>query len=326
MRRRDFIALVGGVSAAWPLAVRGQQSMMPALGVLSNVSQEQSVGRMRAFHQGLSETGYYEGGNLTLEYRWANGKNEMLPQLALDLVRRPVTAIAAFSDSSALAAQAATARIPIVFVIGNDPVTIGLVASLNRPGANVTGATNMNIELGPKRLELLHELTPATSTIGLLINPAARNSETTLQILPPVARRLRLAMPVLRASTDADIEKTFSSLFGLGVGALLIGGDNFFNSRSAKLGELSMRHAIPAIFQTRDFVVGGGLISYGTNNLEPYRLGGGYVGRILKGEKPADLPVLQPTKFELVINLKTAKALGLTIPPTLLAVADEVIK
>jgi ABC-type uncharacterized transport system substrate-binding protein len=324
VKRRSFIALLGGAAAAWPLVARAQQPMMPAIGVLSNVSQQLSVGRMRAFHQGLSETGYNEGGNLTIEYRWANGKNDLLPDMAIDLVRRQVTAIAAFSDSSALAAQAATASIPIAFVIGNDPVKLGLVASLNRPGKNITGFTNLNIELGPKRLELLHELVPAVSTIGLLINSAARNAESTVQILPPVARRLGLAMPVLHASTDADIAKTFSSLSEMRVGALLISGDNFYNSRSAKLGELSMRHAIPAIFQTRDFVAGGGLVSYGTSNLDPYRQAGEYIGRILKGEKPADLPVLQPTKFELVINLKAAKALGLTIPQTLLATADEV--
>jgi putative ABC transport system substrate-binding protein len=327
VRRREFITFVSG-AAAWPFAARAQQSAMPVIGFLSNQSAKSDVSAtyVAAFLQGLSETGHVEGRNVAIEYRWANGNNDVLPKLAADLVARRVNVIAAFADTSAVAAQAATATIPIVFAIASDPVKHGLVVSLSRPGANITGVTNLNIELGPKRLELLHQLVPTTSTIALLINPSAVAAKSAVEGLPPLAHGLGLEMPVLHASTEAEIDKIFSSLSEQRVGALLISADNFYNNQSVRLGALSRRYGIPAIFQRREFVAAGGLISYASTTVDVNQRVGTYIGRILKGERPADIPVEQPTKFELVINLKTAKALGLSIPQTLIATADEVIE
>lgn len=327
MRRRQFIIFVVGAAGAWPIAARAQQPTMPVIGFLSNQSAKSDVSatQVAAFLQGLSDTGYVEGRNVTIEYRWANANNDVLPKLATDLVARRVNAIGAFADTSAVAAQAATATIPIVFAIGNDPVKYGLVVSLSRPGANTTGVTNLNLELGPKRLELLHQLVPTTSTIALLINPSAVVAKTAAEGLPPLAHGLGLEMPVLHASTEAEINKVFSSLSEQRVGALLISADNFYNNQSVRLGALSLRYRIPAIFQRREFVAAGGLISY-ASTIDANQRVGTYIGRILKGERPGDIPVERPTKFELVINLKTAKALGLSIPQAILATADEVIE
>jgi putative tryptophan/tyrosine transport system substrate-binding protein len=275
----------------------------------------------------LSETGYVEGRNVAIEYRWADGQNNRMPSLAADLVRRQVTVIVALGGiASAVAAKAATTTIPIVFAIGVDPVEAGLVTSMNRPGGNLTGVTDLNVELVPKRLELLHALVPTTTIVAALVNPTNPNAKTLSGDLQAAARTLGLQPHVLHASTERDFDTVFATLVQLRAGALLIGGDGFFSSRSEKLATLALRHAVPTIYQTREFAAAGGLMSYGANRAEDYRLAGIYIGKILKGAKPADLPVQQPTKFELVINQKTAKALGLKIPDTLRFTADEVIE
>jgi ABC-type uncharacterized transport system substrate-binding protein len=328
MRRRTFITLLGGGAAAWPLAARAQQrAKLPLVGLLSGQSPDAYAIRLRAFRQGLKDAGYIEGENVEVEYRWAEGQNNRLPALAAELVDRQVAVIVAGGTPSALAAKAATATIPIVFEMAVDPVEVGLVASLNRPGGNLTGVTNLNVEVGPKRLELLHELLPTATTIAVLVNPTSPNiAEPFLQALQPAARVLGLQIPVLHASTDRDFDTMFASSVRLRADALVIMPDLFFNARHEQLAALALRHALPAIAQYRRFVAAGGLMSYGANETDNLRLVGIHVGRILKGEKPAELPVVQSTKVELIINLKTAKTLGITVPLPLLGRADEVIE
>jgi putative tryptophan/tyrosine transport system substrate-binding protein len=328
MRRRDFIAGVAGLATAWPLAARAQQSALPVVGYLGSESADLSAGRLGAFRQGLNEAGHVEDKNVTIEYRWAEGRNDRLPTLAADLVRRQVTVIATIgSTPAALAAKAATTTIPIVFQVGSDPVEVGLVASLARPGGNLTGVTNLNTELGLKRLELLHELVPTATVVGLLVNPTSPNlAQSSTKDLQAAARKLGLQLHVLQASTERDFDTVFATLHQLQARALVIGPDAFFISRSEQLGALTVRHAVPAITLYREFAAAGGLMSYGGSPKDADRRAGIYVGRVLKGERPADLPVQQTTKVELVINLKTAKALSITVPIPLLGRADEVIE
>ena len=329
MRRREFIAGLGGAAALpliRPFAAQAQQPPMPVIGFLNGASYNLSAHLVRAFHRGLSETGYVEGRNVALEYRSADGQYDRLPALAADLVRRKVSVIAATGTPTGLPAKAATTTIPIVFVTGSDPVEQGLVASLNRPGGNLTGATTLAVELGQKRLELLHEVVPTATLIGVLVNPTGPNLKAVLRDLQAAARTLGLPIHVLHASIERDFDTVFATLVQLRAGALVIGTDTFFNSQSAKLAALSVRHAVPAIYQYREFAAAGGLMSYAGSITDAYRLAGVYTGRILKGEKPSDLPVQQSTKAELFINLTTAKALGITIPQSILTRADEVIQ
>jgi putative ABC transport system substrate-binding protein len=328
MRRREFIALVGGAAAAWPLAGGAQQPALPVIGFLSSASPDQYAFRLSAFRQGLKETGYVEGQNVAVEYRWAEGQNDRLPALAAELVHRQVAVlVAAGGTPSALAAKAATSSIPIVFAVAVDPVEVGLVASLGRPGGNVTGIANMNAEVGPKRLEILRELLPRATSVGVLVNPTSPAlTEEFLRALQPAASAFGLQLHVLEANAERDLETAFASLAQLRADALVIGPDIFFNTHIEQLAALSLRHAVPTIYQYRPFAAAGGLVSYGTDEAEYYRLVGGYAGRILKGEKPADLPVQQSTKVELIINLKTARALGIAVPLSLLGRADEAIE
>jgi putative ABC transport system substrate-binding protein len=325
MRRREFITLIGG-AAAWPHAARAQPAGIPVIGFLHSASPETAADLLVAFRQGLSETGFVEGRNVTIEYRWAEGQNHRAAEFANDLVRRQVSVIVATADTLALAAKAATATIPIVFAVGNDPTKSGLVASLNRPGGNLTGVTNLNVALGPKRLELLCEVLPKATAIALLVNNMAANADTVTKEGLAAVRSLGRQAQILRASNEREIDAVFSTLDQKRVDALLIGADAYFNNRSEQLGALTLRHAVPAIFQTREFTAAGGLMSYLTNRSDGFRQAGVYTGRILKGEKPADLPVQQSTKVELIINLKTAKALGVTVPELVLGRADEVIE
>jgi len=327
MKRREFIALAGGAVVAWPLVARAQQPAMPMVGYMHGGTRDyETLRHADAFRQGLSETGYIEDQNIAIEYRWAEDHYDRLPGLAADLVRLKVTVIAAAGTPAALAAKAATAVIPIVFETAGDPVTLGLVASLNQPGRNVTGVTQLNSELVPKRLGLLHDLIPTAKIIGLLVNQKDPRAETQSSDMQEAARALGLQIHILNASTEAEIDTAFASLVQLRAGALIVGTGNFFTTRREQLAALAARHRVPAIYQYGHFVAAGGLMSYGASLTEAYRLAGIYTGRILKGDKPADLPVARPTKFELVINLKTASALGLTIPPGVLAIADEVIE
>ena len=326
LRRREFITLIGGAAVAWPLAARAQQAAMPVIGFLDPSSPERSTDMVRAFLLGLGEEGYFEGRNVVIEYRWADGQNDRLPEFAADLVRRRVAVIMATTDRSALAAKAATATIPVVFTSGNDPVQFGLVASLNRPAGNLTGVTTLNVEVGQKRLQLLHEMVPAARDIAVLINPSDPSAQTLARDIAAASRTLGLTVHLLDASSEHDFDAAFVTLRQRQAGALVIGADPFFNSRSEQLAQLAARHAVPAIYQYRTFTAAGGLMSYGNPLGEVRRLAGTYVGRVLKGEKPADLPVQQATKMELIINLKAAKALGIDVPATLLARADEVIE
>ncbi|HET7223560.1 MAG TPA: ABC transporter substrate-binding protein [Rhodanobacteraceae bacterium] len=326
MDRRTFIGHVGGVLLAAPLAVRAQQAPIPVIGFLNSRAAEDDPHLLAAFRQGLKEVGYIEGQNMAIEYRFAEGQDNRLPALAADLVRRGVVLIAA-NGLAAQAAKAASATIPIVFTAGFDPVAVGLVASMSRPGGNITGVCILDVELGPKRLELLRVLVPAATTIAVLVNPAdPARAEITAKNMQAAARDLRLQLHVLHASADRDFDAVFASLVQLRAGGLVIGGDPFFNSRAKQLGTLALRQAVPTIYQFRTFAAAGGLASYGTNLTDSYRLMGVYTGRVLRGEKPGDLPIQQPTKVELIVNLRTAKALGLTIPPSMLARADEVIR
>jgi putative tryptophan/tyrosine transport system substrate-binding protein len=327
VRRRKFISLLGG-AVAWPLAARGQQPAMPVIGYVGSESPDAFAGRLRAFRQGLSETGYVEGKNVAIEYRWAENQYDRFPALLADLVRREVTVIVAVTGTPpVLAAKAATTTIPIVFVTAGDPVALGLVASLNRPGGNLTGVATLTVELGPKQLEMLHELVPTATIIALLVNPTnPTNAETLSRDLQAAARTLGLQLHVLHASSERDFDTVFATLSRLRVGALVIGSDPFFNSRSQQLAALALRHAMPTMYPFREYAIAGGLISYGNSFADAHRQVGVYTGRILNGEKPADLPVQQATKVELIINLKTAKALGVTFPLSLLGRADEVIE
>jgi putative ABC transport system substrate-binding protein len=326
MRRREFLGVLVGAAAAGPTAARAQRSTMPVIGFLGSRASGDDPQLLAAFHRGLKEVGYVEGQNVAIDYRFADNQYDRLPTLAADLVQRQVALIAA-NGPAARAAKAATATIPIVFTAGFDPVEIGLVTSLNRPGGNITGVTILDVELGPKRLDLLHEFVPAARIIAVLVNPADPvRAEAVSTAVQTAARRLGLQSNVLQASSERDFDAVSASLLQMPVDGLVIGGDTFFNSRSKQLGALTLRHAVPTIFQFREFTASGGLASYGTNLAESYRQVGVYAGRILKGEKPADLPIMQATKFDLIINLKTAKALGLTVPSKLLFTADEVIE
>jgi putative tryptophan/tyrosine transport system substrate-binding protein len=325
IKRREFITLLGAATA-WPLAARAQQTAMPVIGFL-NSSSPGGYAPLAAFRQGVNEAGYIEGRNVTIEYRWAEGHHGRLLELAADLVRRKVTVIAATTTPAALAAKAATATIPVVFETGGDPVKLGLVASLNRPGGNLTGVTNLNTEVTPKRLEVLHEIIPTATTFALLINSSSPGlAESTTRDVRASARTLGVALHVVSATTDNEIDDAFASLAKLRAGGLVIGSDSFFSSRTERLASLALRYALPAAYQWREFAVAGGLISYGTDTRDAYRLAGIYTARVLKGEKPADLPVQQATKVELYINLKTAKALGITVPLPLSGRADELIE
>jgi putative tryptophan/tyrosine transport system substrate-binding protein len=323
--RREFITLVGG-TAAWPLAARAQPTL-PVVGYLSSQSPAESANSLAAFRRGLNDTGYVEHRNVGIEYRWAQDQNDRLPAFAADLVRLQVSVIATVGGvAGALAAKAATATIPIVFIAGSDPVKLGLVSSFNRPGGNVTGVSFLVAELGSKRLDLLHALVPAATEIGFLVNPTGATSQPEMIDVQRAARVLGLHLHVENASDERAVEAAFARLVQQRVNALFVLSDPFFNDQRHRLAALAARHGLPAIYSNRTYVEAGGLISYGPSVTDVYRQCGVYTGRILKGEKPADLPVVQPTKFEFVINLKTAKTFGLTVPPTLLALADEVIE
>jgi putative ABC transport system substrate-binding protein len=324
MKRRDFIALLGG-AAAWPVVARAQQKAMPVIGWLGITLLDPAAPTLAAFRQGLSETGYVEGQNVAIEYRFAESRYDRLPALTADLVGRKVDVIMAVSNASALAAKSATSAIPIVFT-GVDPVERGLVASLARPGGNLTGVSVMTTELLPKRLELLSELVPQARVIALLVNPNNTSTEVMIRDVQDAARAKGLQLTILKAGSEGEIDAAFASLVQLHAGALLVGSDPFFVGRRGQLVELASRHAVPAMYEMRAFAASGGLISYGTSLTGTFRLAGNYAGKILKGAEPADLPVQQPTRFELVVNLKTAQALGLTVPPSILARADEVIE
>jgi putative ABC transport system substrate-binding protein len=326
MKRREFITLVGGAATAWPLSARAQRTALPVVGFLSARSSKTSGYLVDAFRKGLGETGYIEGQNVAIDYRHAEGQYDQVPVLATDLVSRQVAVIAASDLSGALAGKAATTTIPIVFTIGTDPIKSGLVASLNRPGGNITGVTNLNTELAPKRLELMHELVPTASNLGLLVNPTNLGTKEYLREVEAAAATLGLQLHVLNASTDREFDAAFATLVRLRAGGLVIEADAFFTSRSELLVALSLRHAIPTIYQFREFAAVGGLMSYGGSITNSHYAVGVYTGRILKGEKPADLPVQQSTKVELIINLRTAKVLGITVPLALLTRADEVIE
>jgi putative ABC transport system substrate-binding protein len=326
MKRRDFIAVFGG-TVAWSAVARAQKSAMPVIGFLSSASPAQWTSFIVAFRQGLNEAGYAEDKNVGIEFRWAEGQYDRLPALAADLVRRQVAVVVASGGTGpALAAKAATSTIPIVYTGVSDPVGMGLVASLGRPGGNVTGVSLLGVELNAKRMELLHELVPNATVIALLVNPDNPLVESNVRQAQGEARSLGQQLHVLRARTEQDIDAAFATLVHLRAGALVVGPDPFFGNRREQLVGLAARYAVPTVFDLRQFVTVGGLLSYGPSLFETYRQAGIYTGKILNGAKPADLPVLQPTKLELVINLKTARALGLTIPQSLLLRADEVIQ
>lgn len=324
--RREFITMLGGAAVAWPLAARAQQPKMPVIGLLGSATAGQWAPFVAAFIQGLSETDIVEGRNVAIEYRWAEGQFDRLPAMAADLIKRQVSVIAALTTPAAVAAHAATSTTPIVFVMVSDPVQLGIVASLNRPGGNITGATYLNVELGPKLLELLHDVIPGATTAAALVNLTNPNAEIVSGSLQAAARKLRLKLQVLNASNERDIDTAFATLARLRAGGLVIVTDAFINTRGEQIAALALRNKVPAFFQTRAFIIAGGLMSYGGSAFDAYHQAGVYTGRVLKGQKPADLPVHQATKIELTINLKTAKALGLTIPQSVLIRANEVIQ
>jgi putative tryptophan/tyrosine transport system substrate-binding protein len=325
--RRKFLATLGGVATIWPFAARAQQPTMPVIGFLNSTSAGPYRQLVDAFRRGLTETGYVEGRNVAIEYRWADDQYDRLPAMVADLVHRQVTVIAATSTTAALAAKAATTTIPIVFEMGGDPVRLGLVDRLDRPGGNITGVTQLNWEVIPKRLELLHELLPTARVMALLVNPSDPiYAEMQSREVLAAAHTLGLDLRVLNASTEGDFDSVFANVVHLRAGGLVIGGGTLFNSRIKRLAALATQHAVPAVYQTREFVAAGGLLSYGSDITDAYRLAGVYTGRILKGDKLADLPVQQATKVELFINLKTAKALGITVPLPLSGRADELIE
>jgi putative tryptophan/tyrosine transport system substrate-binding protein len=327
MRRREFMALFGGTAVTWPLAARAQQPAMPTIGFLNAASPQNYKRPLSAFLKGLGDAGYVAGQNVAIEYRWANDQYDRLAALAADLVHRQVSVIAATTTPAALAAKAATTTIPIVFETAGDPVQLGLVASLNQPGGNVTGITQLTVGLVPKELELLHELVPAARVMALLVNQANPSAaETETSELLSAAKTLGLELHVLNASTERDFDAAFANVIQLRAGGLVIATDILFTSHSAQLAMLAARHAVPAVYKGREFAASGGLMSYGSDITDSYRLAGVYTGRILRGDKPADLPVQQATKIELIINLKTAKALGINVPNTLIGRADEVIE
>ena len=327
IRRREFIFILGSAAAAWPLAARAQQSAMPVIGYLESRSPDGMTDRLRAFRQGLKDTGYVEGENVRIGYRWAENQVDRLPVLAAELVRQRVSVIATTAPPEvALAAKAATMTIPIVFGVTEDPVPYGLVASHSRPGGNATGVNFLITELGSKQLGLLHELIPAAARVGLLVNPKSLLTERTMRDVTTASSAIGLQVDVVQASDSREIESVFKTLVHNKADALLVGPDAFFVSRRLQLAILAARHALPAVYNVREYAEAGGLMSYGTNVRDAYREIGVYVGRILKGATPADLPVVQSSKFELVINLLTARALGIDVPPNLLARADEVIE
>ena len=327
LKRRDFITLLGGAATVWPVSARAQQTSVPVIGYVGSDSADQYEVLLRAFRLGLKATGFIEGQNLAVEYRWAEGRNDKLPELTADLVRRQVAVIVAPTTPSVLAAKTATKTIPIVFFTAGDPIDLGLVTSLSRPDSNLTGATTLTLEVGPKWLQLMREMVPKANSLALLINPTSPNlAETQSRDLQAAARSQGVQLHVLRASTEQDFETAFASVVQLRAGGLVISSDSFFFTRSAQLAKLALRHAVPTIFGFREFVAAGGLMSYGGTLTESFRWVGVYTGRMLKGEKPANLPVQQSTKIELFINLKTAEALGLEVPPTLLTRADDVIE
>ena len=326
MSRREFITLLGGAAVAWPLAARAQQPAMPVIGFLNQEASELTGNNVTGFRKGLSESGFVENQNVTIEYRWAEARYERLPQLAAELVERKVAVIASAFFPATLAAKAATSTIPIVFMSGVDPVAAGLVASLSRPGGNLTGLSNYNTRLIAKRFELLHQAVPRADTIAVMVNPKTPVAQTIEAEARTAAQALGLRMDLLVAGTEDEIDTAFEAAVQHGARALLVGGDGYFNSRRAQFVALAARHRLPASFDRREITMAGGLMSYGMNNFDMYRQVGIYTGQILKGAKPADLPVQQPTKVELVVNLKTAKSLGLELPTSVLLSADEVIE
>jgi putative ABC transport system substrate-binding protein len=328
MRRREFIGAIGGAAALWPMMVRGQQARTPVVGYLGSESPELFATRLKAFRGGLSSTGFDEARNVTIEYRWAEGHNDRLPALAAELVRLKVDVLASPGGvAAALAAKTATSTTPVVFEMGADPIAVGVVSSLNHPGGNVTGVSSLNAEVGPKRLELLHELLPSATDMALLVNPTnPKNAEATTRDLQAAADVLKLKLHVLNASRESDFENVFSKLAQMRVGGLVIANETFFANRSEELAALAVRYALPSAHQSREFAVAGGLLGYGGSIKQSHGQAGVYVGRILKGERPGDLPIQQVTKVEFVLNLKAARTLGLAPSSSFIARADEVIE